>query len=274
MYRNSGDNLYANVDYDVEKYYDDPKTDIIYTTTLNEENQPTYFLTEERIVGYDYQPLKNWSDPNGMSAEGFGEYKESYWEAATRLMQMKEEGGPLTYLFFSNKNVNYIQKRIIDEVKKVKGITIARQSDDDLLQLMVDIYIQNTRQSGRTIDHLLIHGEHTVTEFISDLNKAVLNEAVAEVLNGVDMWLEYNKQISSLPLPLTQPTYATDKGSRSLSYNTGFYDGYSQDVTAYNMQMSILPQTGVPPAWFDDSSFDRLMANNSSTSASVENSMF
>jgi hypothetical protein len=161
-----------------------------------------------------------------------------------------------------------------------KPVEIARQSDDELLIIMRSYYLKalsgylphsdvawdednpgkppNTdpllcsagKVAGTTSDPNNGRGEIynigptgcSINNKLARLNKAVISLAVKQVLSGIDMYLEYYKQASTLPVPLSHPTLTTMKGSRVLSEDVGFSSGLpaTRAADSYNMRYNII----------------------------------
>ena len=77
---------------------------------------------------------------------------------------------------------------------------------------------------------------------ISRLNKSVLEECVKQVISGSDMYMQYYKDASSIPVPLTRPSYTAMKGSRVLSESVGFNNGhiFTNSIQSYNEKDNIV----------------------------------
>lgn len=147
-------------------------------------------------------------------------------------------------LFFSKANVNYLQKRIIEEVKKITGNDIAQQSENKLLTIMNNKYQYSLYGylPTATVHIALPRGEKkcSLRERLTKLNQAVLQEAVKQIVSSVQMYKQYYKDASTLPIPLSRPVLVTHKGSRVLEYNTGLSSGNSRGVASYNMRNTIV----------------------------------
>lgn len=147
-------------------------------------------------------------------------------------------------LFFSRENVKYLQKRVVDEVKRITGNAIAPQSENKLLTIMNNKYQYSLYGylPSATVHIALPRGEKSCSlrQRLTKLNQATLQEAVKQVVSGVQMYKQYYKDASSLPIPLSRPTLVTNKGSRVLEYNTGFTSGNSRGVDSYNMRNTIV----------------------------------
>lgn len=151
----------------------------------------------------------------------------------------------LNTMFFHRINVHHIQKRILDEVENITGIRVKPQSENSILIIMNNKY-QYMLYGGLPVSpvHLsLPRGNNKPCSLemrIKKLNQAVIQEAVKQVLSGMNMYADYYKHASSLPMPLELPTYVSHKGDRVLSQNIGFSSGNSQGISSFNMRNTII----------------------------------
>lgn len=152
---------------------------------------------------------------------------------------------PLVLYFFSTENVNYIQTRIRNEVQKHTGVQVNDQSVDEILVIMRNHMINAysgglPNNSGRITDRG--PKECSIEERLSRLNKSVIEEAVRQIFSGINQYKQYIKDISSLPMPLSQPVYTSMSGSRQLTENLGFNSALEQNVSqqSYNQRYNIL----------------------------------
>ena len=168
---------------------------------------------------------------------------------------VQQDPSNLNTFFFSSENIDYLQNRIVSDIKKIKKVDISKQSVDELLIIMRNYYSKalcgwlphapyGTTGKGNP-NEVYSRGETpcTIEQQLSRLNKAVLEETIKQIFpSGADMYMQYYKDASSLPLPLTHPTYTSQKGSRVLSENVGFNNGheYTKSVASYNERYNIL----------------------------------
>jgi hypothetical protein len=106
-------------------------------------------------------------------------------------------------LYFSPRNIDALQEGIRNRVYAESGISIARQSDNELKVIMRSIYLQYSVNDG----------SDCVAQ-VKKLNAAVLNWAVPEVLSNVLQYQTYRKDASTLPIPFENPQLQTMKGTR------------------------------------------------------------
>lgn len=205
-------------------------------------SQTDQWNSEKFVVGttqFHPQKPQSWTVPN---VDGVGDKYQEWAQQATNMTP-----NTLMNFFFSKTNVDYLQNRVISEAKNIRGVTIARQSDDDLLIIMLRYYLSALsgwlpQEHEPNRPHPRGEAPCSLKEKLSRLNKSTIEEAVKQVLSGIDMYREYYKQASSLPLPLSRPVLTTMKGSRVLQQNVGFDSGHAQTkaIDSYNMRDTII----------------------------------
>lgn len=107
--------------------------------------------------------------------------------------------------FFSNDNVERIQRQIVNDVYKQSKKVISRQSYQELQIIMKSIYLQYSRNLPNNIE-----------EQVFNLNKYVIDECVSIIIPNV---LQYNKYIDEItgPIPINPRSInASNKGDKSL----------------------------------------------------------
>jgi hypothetical protein len=124
-----------------------------------------------------------------------------------------QQPGHLSNLFFSKQNVDYIQGRIQSEVYRLSNgrHRIGRQSDTELSIVMRSIYLQFSRNSPDDI-----RGQ------ILDLDNRVINECVPGILTGIEQYLKYRVDASTMYKPVELPEAISTKGEKSLEYKPFF----------------------------------------------------
>lgn len=182
-----------------------------------------------------------WSGSNDMYVKGDTTDSAylNYVRKATNL-----DDNPVMNLLFSTENVNHIHKSIIDEVKKIRGITVSRQSDNELLPIMVNFYVYSlsTGSQGNGNFGGWPSGNCIFQDMIQKLNKAVIQECVKQVLSGIDIYLDYTKHKTTMPLPLELPTQTSSKGANVLTNSIGLTHGNDNyAVNQYNTQAALPP---------------------------------
>lgn len=188
--------------------------------------------TWEKNINYDIKP------PSGDNYEYYDEYQK--WALnATR----KEDPYILPFLF-SKINVKFIQDSVVDYIKKIRNITInTRQDTDNLLNLMLNNYILLSNSPGIFSNNDCANKsyENTSTDFsniLANINKNIIEKYVENVLSGLNMHEYYMKDISTLPVPLSNPVLVSNKGSNVLGYVGPFEDNqkFTRNINSFNMR--------------------------------------
>jgi hypothetical protein len=186
--------------------------------------------------GIHPQKPGSWNTPN---IDGV---RSRYEEFASKSSHL--DPNTLMGFFFSVENVDYLQNRVVDEVKRIKKVDISKQSEDELLIIMNNYYqkalsgwLPHEDSNGKPNPNEVYPRGTTscsLTSRLSRLNASVLEECVKQILSGIDMYLKYYEDASSLPLPLTRPSFTSMKGSRVLSERVGLYDNPHEATKAVN----------------------------------------
>lgn len=120
---------------------------------------------------------------------------------------------PLNQAFFSPANVEIIQNKLRREVyDRSKGeFLIDRQSVDELLIVMRAMYLQYGKNQPTHIK-----------EQITELNQIVADWCVPKIVAECSMHKTYLHDIQNLPVPLSQPVFVTQKGTKSGTFDRFF----------------------------------------------------
>lgn len=211
-----------------------------------------YKVSQGYHVGVNglYKETEAWTRPNPENQA------DQYTEWA--LKSTKETPSVLLNFFFSKENVEYLLEKIPQEIQRIRGLKISPQSKDELLVIMRNYYQRaqsgwlprNTKNPNEVYPRGDIGCQEgsdqnfggSLGQRLQRLNQATLEECVKQVLSGVDMYMTYYKDASSLPLPLERPTLTTQKGSRVLSQNVGFDSGheFTRSIQSYNERYNII----------------------------------
>lgn len=121
------------------------------------------------------------------------------------------EKTPLSRMFFSRKNVDYLQYMMKKLVHKETGHIIGRQSDEELLIIMRSIYLQHSKNLP-----------HDLSRQVAELNYRVLKYSVYdEILPKVKGYMTYLNDNLRTNVVLPRERYVNIKGAR---INRGFSD--------------------------------------------------
>jgi hypothetical protein len=122
-----------------------------------------------------------------------------------RELATKHVATPLNTVFFSDDNVQKLQKDIQNQVYAMSGgkYEIGPQSDDDLKMIMRSYY--------------LLFGNNNpgaVAQELSALNSRVVGYAAAKVYSEVDFHMFYLKDIQEFASPIANPMNVHQYGTR------------------------------------------------------------
>jgi hypothetical protein len=189
--------------------------------------------------------------PGSWNKQEFQGAQNQYTEYALKaLMQGGMMPTPLAVYFFSTENINYLQERTKQETKRHTGQVINNQSIDELIIIMINKLLyaysgwlpNETSQGGPNA--ITDRGEKpcSLENRLFRLNKSVLEETVKQVLSGINQYKQFIKDQSSLPMPLSLPTYTSMSGSRELSENIGFNSSHEKNIatTSFNQRYNII----------------------------------
>lgn len=198
------------------------------------------YVNPSGAVNVDGTWEKNINDEIKPSSGDNYEYYDEYQRWALNVVR-KSDPYILTFLF-SKINVKFIQDSVIDYVKKARNITINTKQDiDNLLNVMLNNYILYYQSNGifSNNDCSTLPSENSSCNFSSilgNLNKNIIETYVKSVLSGLNMHEYYMKDISTLPMPLSNPVLVSNKGSNVLGY-VGPYENnqqFTKNINSFN----------------------------------------
>lgn len=114
-------------------------------------------------------------------------------------------------MFFSEFNMNLIQRTIRQRFKEQTGIAIDYQNDRDIIALMRVAYINNASDPWST----------STQQQVKIMNESVVKTATGQIGSNVNQYISYIRDISTPQqindLPINTSTYGKSMGSQSLS---------------------------------------------------------
>ena len=160
------------------------------------------------------QNIKNMVLPNTDPYKMAGEFGNSTIEptVAAALRVLHETPSEFNTLYFSRKNVDFIQSKLISQTKKYTGVDIGRQNEDELIMMMCGIYVQDSTFNGN------------VQESLTKINTLIITECLKPILPGVRAYVLYLRD-ASMPFngggenAFARPQDVSEKGTR---VNPGF----------------------------------------------------
>jgi hypothetical protein len=113
----------------------------------------------------------------------------------------------ISTIFFSRENIDALQDsiRYLVYTKSCKKHTIDKQSENDLLIIMRSIYLQYAE-----------HKPYNILDQIKVLNLYVVEYCVPKILEEINIYLYYRKDISQLPMPMERGEFISAKGNKVL----------------------------------------------------------
>ena len=131
-----------------------------------------------------------------------------YKIGANELLKGIQEITPVSNIFFSDLNINTIDKAIRSNIKKYTHNSITKQINNSLFIIMRSIYLQYSKN---------ISSNDTLAE-IKYLNKLVINECVEKITSELIAYNRYEKDINNLVIPLDNPS-DTSSDWRNYTYS-------------------------------------------------------
>ena len=116
------------------------------------------------------------------------------------------ERNPVQDMFFSDKNIDLIQKLLAYHVyiQSGKNLKIGKQDELQLKIIMKSIYLQYSKNSCAN-----------VVQQVKELNAHLLDYAVANIITNAKQYTKYKNDVSTLPIPIENPKYTSSYGTRT-----------------------------------------------------------
>tara|TARA_B110000208_G_scaffold189659_1_gene251690 strand:+ start:137 stop:631 length:495 start_codon:yes stop_codon:yes gene_type:complete len=130
--------------------------------------------------------------------------KNSNYTFDKNAVSNRYEYNNLQSMYFSQKNINFLQLEIRKIVHKRTKHGIHNQDSKVLKTIMKSIFLQ--------------YGKNLETDLVGQvnmLNKFVLNYSVNNIISNIELYLTYRKSISYIPIPLSNPTYVSSAGTKT-----------------------------------------------------------
>jgi hypothetical protein len=113
---------------------------------------------------------------------------------------------PLNQVFFSQDNIETIQRGIHDQVMLLSGgkYDIDRQNDDDVKLIMRSYYLMFS-----------LNNPNNISAELADLNSRVIGYASARVYSEADFYMFYRKDLEDFAPPIANPMNPNVYGTRT-----------------------------------------------------------
>jgi hypothetical protein len=136
---------------------------------------------------------------------------------------------PLTFLFFSGKNIDNIQNLIRFVVHKEIGQSIDNQDPTELMIIMRSIFLEYSRHPKLIDDTMPQEMKNALfsqyTSEVDRLNQLVVNETVPRVISGLQQYLDYLRDASTQPIPHQLPQSMSSAGTKTYRSVTSVLTG-------------------------------------------------
>lgn len=116
---------------------------------------------------------------------------------------MYSQRTPLYDAFFSQDNIDRINRMIHDEVLDKSGFRVQPQNQYDLFNLMQSVYSVNNVNPTEALD-----GQ------VRWMNTLVSQKATRQIVSGIMMNQQYQRDIRQLPVPPLLPVSTTQYGKK------------------------------------------------------------
>ena len=119
------------------------------------------------------------------------------------LNSLKQTETPLNKLFFSEFNIQIVQKAIRQAFKDKTGVSIDYQNAGDLYAIMRVVFINNA-------------GNHyeKINEQVRAMNSVVIKTVLPQIQSGVAQYMGYIRDIDTLVVPPGPPANTSTYGMK------------------------------------------------------------
>jgi len=122
---------------------------------------------------------------------------------ALHLNTLKQCPTPLNTLFFSEFNMNLLQRGIRQSFRDQTGVAIDYQNPSDLYSIMRVIFINNSGDPNANVQ-----------EQVRYMNGIVIKTASGQIQTGVSQYMGYVHDIDTLAVPNDRPVNTTTYGKK------------------------------------------------------------
>lgn len=122
---------------------------------------------------------------------------------ALHLNTLKQCPTPLNTLFFSEFNMNLLQRGIRQSFKDQTGVAIDYQNPSDLYSIMRVVFINNSGDPNANVQ-----------EQVKYMNGIVIKTASGQIQTGVSQYMGYIHDVDTLAVPIDRPVNTTTYGKK------------------------------------------------------------
>ena len=129
------------------------------------------------------------------------------------------EANILSDIFFSDKNIELIQTKIIKTINDKYKYKISKQSNNELFIIMRAIYMDHSTNNYKN--------KNDIKKEIQRLNILIINHCVNNIINNIKEHVEYIKKIDNPSNiiqidPINRPQNVNKKGDNTLEFKSFF----------------------------------------------------
>ena len=122
---------------------------------------------------------------------------------ALHINSLKQCPTPLNTLFFSEFNMNLLQRGIRQSFRDQTGVAIDYQNPSDLYSIMRVVFINNSGDPNANVQ-----------EQVKYMNGIVIKTAVGQIQTGVSQYMGYVHDVDKLSVPIDRPVSTTTYGNK------------------------------------------------------------
>ena len=118
-------------------------------------------------------------------------------------LSLRQERTPLNDMYFSEQNMNLLQRAIRSEFLKQTGLKIDYQNPNDMYAIMRSVFINNHQNGYSKVDEQIRH-----------MNGVVIREALKQIKTGVSQFFTYVQDLDKPIVPPATPENTSIYGTR------------------------------------------------------------
>ena len=122
---------------------------------------------------------------------------------ALHINSLKQCPTPLNTLFFSEFNMNLLQRGIRQSFRDKTGVAIDYQNPSDLYSIMRVVFINNSGDPNANVQ-----------EQVKYMNSIVIKTAAGQIQTGVSQYMGYIHDVETLSVPIDRPKSTTNYGNK------------------------------------------------------------
>ena len=122
---------------------------------------------------------------------------------ALHINSLKQCPTPLNTLFFSEFNMNLLQRGIRQSFRDKTGVAIDYQNPSDLYSIMRVVFINNSGDPNVNVQ-----------EQVKYMNGIVIKTATGQIQTGVSQYMGYIHDVETLSVPIDRPKSTTNYGNK------------------------------------------------------------